>query len=218
MEKLKSEVLSTAVAMNASGINSGSAGNVSARSGAGLVITPTGMAYADCEAADMVSLDAYGLPSVGADGTPSQRRQPSSEWRFHKDIYAFQPHAGAIVHAHSPFATALACQGMSIPAFHYMVARFGGNDVRCASYATFGTQALSDAILAALRDRTACLMANHGMVVFGQDLKQTLALAIKLESLAEQYWRVLQLGAPTLLSDDEMARVLLKFSHYGQQR
>ena len=202
MESLKAQVLATAIAMNDSGINRGSAGNVSARSASGFIITPTGMAYADCDVADMVSLDADGVPSVGADNTASQRRQPSSEWRFH---------------THAPFATALACQGMSIPAFHYMVAKFGGNDVRCAAYATFGTQELSDAILMALRDRCACLMANHGMVVYGKDLKQALALAIELECLAEQYWRVIQLGAPTLLSDNEMERVLLKFANYGQQ-
>ena len=217
MESLKAQVLATAIAMNDSGINRGSAGNVSARSASGFIITPTGMAYADCDVADMVSLDAVGVPSVGADNTASQRRQPSSEWRFHRDIYALHPDAGAIVHTHAPFATALACQGMSIPAFHYMVARFGGNDVRCAAYATFGTQELSDAILMALRDRCACLMANHGMVVYGKDLKQALALAIELECLAEQYWRVIQLGSPTLLGDNEMERVLLKFANYGQQ-
>jgi L-fuculose-phosphate aldolase len=217
MEKLKAQVLATAIAMNDSGINTGSAGNVSARFGSGLIITPTGMPYADCDVADMVALGGDGRPSVGAGTTASPQRQPSSEWRFHRDIYAWHPDAGAVVHAHSPFATALACQGISIPAFHYMVARFGGNNVPCAAYATFGSQELSDTILAALSDRCACLMANHGMVVYGKNLKQALALAIELESLAEQYWRVIQLGPPVLLSDDEMARVLSKFAQYGQQ-
>lgn len=209
---LATKVLATARAMNAAGINRGSAGNVSARCEDGFVITPTGMAYADCEPADMVR--------VGADGTAGaeSRRKPSSEWRFHHDIYAARPEAGAVVHTHSPFATALACQEQGVPAFHYMVARFGGIDVRCAAYATFGTQELSDAILAALDQRSACLMAHHGMVVFGRDADHALALAVELETLCEQYWRVLQLGAPKLLPTDEMARVLAKFATYGQQR
>ncbi len=175
----------------------------------GFVITPTGMAYADSEDTDMVK--------VGAGGTASGRRKPSSEWRFHHDIYAARPEAGAIVHTHSPFATALACQEQGVPAFHYMVARFGGDSVRCADYATFGTQALSDAILTAIQDRSACLMAHHGMVVFGRDLGQALDLAVELETLCEQYWRVLQLGDAKILQADEMQRVIKKFAGYGQQ-
>lgn len=209
MSDLAAAVLATARAMNASGINRGAAGNVSARDGEGFIITPTGMAYDRCIAADMVK--------VGADGTAQGRRRPSSEWRFHHDIYATRPEAGAILHAHSPFATALACQELDIPPFHYMIARFGGETVRCAAYATFGTQALSDAILAALAGRRACLMAHHGMVVFGADLDEALALAIEFEALCEQYWRVLQLGAPKLLPADEMARVIEKFKSYGKQ-
>lgn len=208
---LAAKVLATARAMNASGINRGSAGNVSARSADGFLITPTGMAYDACGPADMVG--------IGADGTvhAASRRKPSSEWRFHRDIYAARPEAGAVVHTHSPFATALACQQQGVPAFHYMVARFGGADVRCAAYATFGSQELSDAIIAALDGRCACLMAHHGMVVFGRDCDQALALAVELETLCEQYWRVLQLGAPQLLPADEMTRVLAKFATYGQQ-
>jgi L-fuculose-phosphate aldolase len=209
---LAATVLATARAMNASGINRGSAGNVSARCAPGdgaFLVTPTGMAYDACSADDMVK--------VGADGTASGRRKPSSEWRFHRDIYAARPEAGAVVHTHSPFATALACQEQGIPAFHYMVARFGAADVRCAGYATFGTQELSDAIIRAMEGRNACLMAHHGMVVFGRDCEQALALAVELETLCEQYWRVLQLGAPKLLSDEEMQRVLVKFAGYGQQ-
>ena len=171
---LAEKVLATARAMNACGINRGSAGNVSARCDDGFIITPTGMAYADCSAADMAR--------VGADGTvhAASRRKPSSEWRFHRDIYAARPEAGAVVHTHSPFATALACQQQGVPAFHYMV-------------------------------------AHHGMVVFGRDCDQALALAVELETLCEQYWRVLQLGAPQLLPADEMTRVLAKFATYGQQ-
>ena len=206
---LADKVLATARAMNACGINRGSAGNVSVRCEGGFIITPTGMAYDDCTAADMAK--------VGADGTANGLRKPSSEWRFHRDIYAARPEAGAVVHTHSPFATALACQAMGVPAFHYMVARFGGADVRCAAYATFGSQELSDAILVALEDRCACLMAHHGMVVFGRDCDHALALAVELETLCEQFWRVLQLGAPKLLPADEMTRVLAKFASYGQQ-
>ena len=207
--ELAATVLATARAMNASGINRGSAGNVSARCKDGFIITPTGMAYDACTAGDMVN--------VGADGTATGTRKPSSEWRFHRDIYAARPEAGAVVHTHSPFATALACQGQGIPPFHYMVARFGGRDVRCAAYATFGSQALSDAIITALNGRCACLMAHHGMVVFGRDCDHALALAVELETLCEQYWRVLQLGAPRLLPEAEMSRVLAKFATYGQQ-
>ncbi len=207
--ELAAMVLATARAMNASGINRGSAGNVSARCDSGFLITPTGMAYDACSPDDMVM--------VGMDGAPRGRRKPSSEWRFHRDIYAARPEAGAVVHTHSPFATALACQEQAIPAFHYMVARFGGDDVRCAAYATFGTPELSDAIVMALQDRSACLMAHHGMVVFGRDCDHALALAVELETLCEHYWRVLQLGAPRLLDAAEMQRVLAKFASYGQQ-
>jgi L-fuculose-phosphate aldolase len=206
---LSAQVLATARAMNTVGINRGAAGNVSARDGDGFLITPTGMAYEECVAGDMVK--------VGADGTASGKRNPSSEWRFHRDIYAARPEAGAIIHTHAPFATALACQEIEIPPFHYMIARFGGDTVRCAGYATFGTQALSDAMLVALKDRRACLMAHHGMVVFGADLKEALALAVEFESLCEQYWRVLQLGIPKLLPPGEMARVVEKFKSYGKQ-
>lgn len=207
--KLKAAVLATARAMNEQGLNRGAAGNVSVRAGEGFVITPTGMAYDACTAEDMVRM--------GWDGQAAPGRRPSSEWRFHRDIYEARPEAGAVLHAHSPFAVALACQGLAIPAFHYMVARFGGVDISCADYATFGTQALSDALLTALAGRCGCLMAHHGMVVFGADLAATLALGIELESLCEQYWRVLQLGEPRLLSREEMARVLVKFQDYGRQ-
>ncbi|MBI3525807.1 MAG: class II aldolase/adducin family protein [Betaproteobacteria bacterium] len=208
---LAAEVLHTARAMNASGINRGTAGNVSARreERGGFLITPSGMAYEESSAEDIVT--------VGMDGHWQGARKPSSEWRFHRDIYAAKSRVGAVVHTHSAFATALACMGCDIPPFHYMIARFGGKDVRCASYATFGTQELSDAALLALQDRSACLLAHHGMIVCGSDLKQALALAVELETLCEQYWRVLQIGAPKLLPDEEMERVLEKFSGYGQQ-
>ena len=211
---LRQQLIDTARRMAAAGLNRGTAGNVSVRAeehGGGFLITPTGMAYESCTAADMVH--------VGLDGSVSAStpRKPSSEWRFHRDIYAARPEAGAVVHTHSPFATALACQGQGVPAFHYMVARFGGSEVRCAAYVTFGTQELSDAIIAALDRRCGCLMAHHGMVVFGRDTEHALALAVELETLCEQYWRVLQLGVPKLLSAAEMDSVLAKFAGYGQQ-
>ncbi len=209
MNQLAAEVLATARAMNARGINRGAAGNVSARGGAGFLITPTGMAYDQATPADMVA--------VAMDGAAGGPRKPSSEWRFHRDIYAERREVGAVLHAHSPFATSLACMGLDLPPFHYMIARFGGADLRCARYATFGTQELSAAVLEALRDRAGCLMAHHGMLVVGRDLGQALALACELEDLCEQYWRVLQLGEPRLLAAEEMARVLEKFRDYGQQ-
>lgn len=202
-------MLATARATSAERLNRGAAGNVSVRHGDGFFITPTGMAYDACAPEDVCF--------VGLDGRFEGRRKPSSEWRFHRDIYAARPAAGAIVHAHAPFAVSLACMGMAVPPFHYMVARFGGSEVRCADYATFGTQALSDAVVEALKDRCACLMAHHGMVVFGRDLDHALALAVELEALCEQYWRVLQIGGPRLLTFEEMARVLEKFADYGRQ-
>lgn len=209
MSELREQVLATARAMNAAGLNRGTAGNVSARCESGFLVTPTGLPYDDITAADMVMMSI--------DGGFSGARKPSSEWRFHRDIYVSRPDAGAVVHAHSPFATALACMELDIPAFHYMIARFGGAEVRCAAYATFGSQELSDAALKALSGRSACLLAHHGMLAVGGDLKQALALAVELETLCEQYWRVLQLGEPRLLPPEEMERVLEKFAAYGQQ-
>jgi L-fuculose-phosphate aldolase len=153
---------------------------------------------------------------VDPDGHPSGRLAPSSEWRLHHDVYAQRAEAGAILHAHAPFATALACQRLDIPPFHYMIARFGGNTVRCAAYATFGTQALSNNISVAMAERSAGLLANHGMLVFGRNLASTLALAIEFETLCEQYWRTRQLGEPALLSDAEMAEVVERFRWYGK--
>ena len=195
-------------ALTARGLNRGTAGNVSARWNGGFLVTPTGLAGDEMQPGDIVPM--------AMDGTWQGPRKPSSEWRFHRDLYAARPEAGAVVHAHAPFATALACLRAEIPPFHYMIARFGGSTVRCAAYATFGTQALSDAALAALEDRCACLLANHGLLVFGRDLAHALDLAVEFESLCEQYWRALQIGRPVLLSDAEMETVLEKFKTYGQ--
>ena len=154
---------------------------------------------------------------MSLDGTVTGTRLPSSEWLFHRDIYRARGEVGAVVHAHPPFATALACLGEDIPAFHYMIARFGGDDVRCAPYALFGSQRLSELALAALCDRRACLLANHGMIVVGTDLQQALSLASEFENLCEHYWRTRTIGDPRILSAPEMAQVLEKFATYGQQ-
>jgi L-fuculose-phosphate aldolase len=179
------------------------------RSGDGFYITPTGLPYA--------SLNADDIPLMALDGTHQGSRKPSSEWRFHRDLYASRPAVGAVLHAHSPFAVSLACLRYDIPPFHYMIARFGGDTIRCADYAIFGSELLSTAALAAMANRQACLLANHGLLVAGRDLDEALALAIELEELCEQYWRACQLGQPVLLSTDEMAAVLEKFASYGQQ-
>jgi len=191
------------------GLNQGTSGNVSARSPEGFWITPSGRNMSELAAADMVPLDM--------DGQAPEGLKPSSEWRFHRDIYAAFPQARAIVHAHSPFAVALACLRLDIPPFHYMVAMAGGRDIRCARYATFGTQALSDAVLEALRERRACLMANHGLLAWGGSLAGALALAVEVEALCGQYLRCLQAGEPVLLSDAEMAEVMEKFRDYGSK-
>jgi L-fuculose-phosphate aldolase len=209
---LREAVIATALAMNASGINRGKAGNVSARwrTGGedGFLITPSRMPYAEIGPADLVR--------VGLDGTAHGVRAPSSEWRFHRDIYRGRPDVQAIVHTHPPYATALACHGRGIPPFHYMVAAAGGSDIRCAPYATFGTQALSDHALAALADRRACLLAHHGAIALGDTLARALDLAVEVETLAQMYVHALQLGEPPLLDEAEMANVLQRFAHYGQ--
>ena len=191
------------------GLNQGTSGNVSVRSREGFLITPSGQNMAALTADDMVEMSLAG--EVLGEG------RPSSEWRFHRDIYATFPAAEAIVHAHSPFAVALACLRRDLPAFHYMVAMAGGIDIRCAAYATFGTQALSDAVLTALHDRRACLMANHGLLAWGRSLSGALALANEVEALCGQYLRACQVGAPVLLNEAEMQEVLEKFKNYGSQ-
>lgn len=191
------------------GLNQGTSGNVSVRSREGFLITPSGQNMAALTADDMVEMSLAG--DVLGEG------RPSSEWRFHRYIYATFPAAEAIVHAHSPFAVALACLRRDLPAFHYMVAMAGGIDIRCAAYATFGTQALSDAVLTALQDRRACLMANHGLLAWGRRLSGALALANEVEALCGQYLRACQVGEPVLLSEEEMQEVLDKFKNYGSQ-
>jgi len=205
---LRKAIIATSLAMNALGINRGKSGNVSARWKDGFLITPSGLPYQETRPADIVF--------VGKNGNATGKRPPSSEWRFHYDIYRTRKDAQAVVHTHSSFATTLACLGMDVPAFHYMIAVAGGNSIRCAPYATFGTQELSDRALQAMSNRKACLLANHGMIAAGDSLKHALALAVEVEALCEQYWRALQVGKPAILSDSEMEVVLEKFKTYGK--
>jgi L-fuculose-phosphate aldolase len=191
------------------GLNQGSSGNLSVRCGGGFLVTPSGLPTDGRRPEEMVF--------VGMDGQSEGDLAPSSEWRIHRDIYRARPEFQAVVHAHSPMAVSLACLRRGLPAFHYMVAVAGGRDIRCAAYATFGTQALSDAVLAALAHRRACLMANHGQVAAGADLDQALAVSLVVEALCGQFWRASLLGAPVLLTDGEMDEVLERFKSYGQR-
>jgi L-fuculose-phosphate aldolase len=204
---LRKSIIATARAMNSLGINRGKSGNVSARWNGGFLVTPSGLPYAQ-------TLPRH-IAFVDAEGREHGPLAASSEWRFHHDIYRTRSEIGAVVHTHSSFATTLACLHREVPAFHYMIAVAGGDTIRCAPYATFGSQALSDHALAALRDRQACLLANHGLITIGPDLASALALAVEVEALCEQYWRALQIGPPHLLDADEMRRVVNKFKTYG---
>jgi L-fuculose-phosphate aldolase len=206
--ELRGEIITACRDMNALGINQGTSGNVSARVEGGFLITPSGIAYDEMAPAEVVEMDLEG----GHRGDFA----PSSEWRMHRDIYRSRGEAGAVVHTHATFCTALACLRREIPAFHYMVAVAGGASIRCAAYATFGTQALSDNMLQALAGRRACLLANHGMICFAPALKTALALAVEVETLARQYWHARQAGDPVLLSEAEINIVLERFKSYGR--
>ena len=206
---LRRAIVDTCLRMNAEGLNTGTSGNVSVRVPGGMLVTPSGVPYAETAPGQVVH--------VAADGSWSGDWRPSSEWRMHLAIYAARREAQAVVHVHSAHATALACLRRGIPAFHYMVAVAGGPDIRCADYATFGTQALSDAMLTALQGRSACLLANHGQIAFGPSLDRALWLAGEVEALARQLIAAETLGPPVILPDDEMARVLALFADYGHQ-
>jgi L-fuculose-phosphate aldolase len=207
--ELRCAIIACARRMNEVGLNQGTSGNLGVRVEGGFLVTPTGMDYAALEPEDIVFMRF--------DGTSQGRRLPSSEWRFHRDILAARSDADVVLHAHAMFATTLACLRRGIPSFHYMVAVAGGADVRCAPYATYGTEALSRHAVAALEGRKACLLANHGLIALGRDLAGALKLAVEVETLAAMYWRALQVGDPVLLDADEMTRVLEKFSTYGKQ-
>ena len=200
-------LLNSAQALQALGLNQGTSGNASVRHGDGFLITPSGIPVNEMNANSMVEMNMHGeAMSAG---------KPSSEWRFHRDIYQAKPEIGAVIHTHSMFATTLACLRKDIPPFHYMIAVVGGDTIRCADYALFGSQSLSNFAISALEDRRACLLANHGMIAIGKSLQQALDIALEVETLCEQYWRALQIGTPAILSAEEMNAVFNQFKDYG---
>ncbi len=190
-------------------LSQGTSGNISVRYRHGLLITPSGVPADILQPDDIVFMDS--------DGGFDHALVPSSEWRFHRDILAARPEIGAVVHAHPTYCTAFALCGREIPAVHYMIAAAGGPTIRCAPYAPYGTEALSQHALAALADRTGCLLANHGMIAVGADLTRALWLAVEMEALCRQYAVALQVGAPVVLPDDEVMRIVERFKTYGLQ-
>ena len=206
--ELRERMVETCRKMNATGINQGTSGNLSARCGEGFLITPSSLPYDDMCPEDLVEMDFEGTYSG---------RVPSSEWRFHRDILKSRTDIDVVLHCHSVYATTLACHHRDIPAFHYMVGIAGGTTIRCSDYATFGTQELSDTALEALEDRLACLLGQHGQISLGRTLEQALWLATEVETLARLYVQALPLGDPPILPDAEMARVIdqMKRMSYG---
>ena len=207
-QTLREEMVSICRRMNTSDINQGTAGNLSVRSGDGFLITPSSMPYDVMTPDDIVEMDFDGTYVGG---------RPSSEWRFHRDILRAREDVDVVLHCHSVYATTLACHHKTIPAFHYMTGVAGGTTIRCARYATFGTQALSDAALEALEGRLACLLGQHGQISLGKSLEAALWLAIEVETLSRMYVQALALGEPPVLPDDEMERVIaqMKRMSYG---
>ena len=209
LEKRK-EIIKYSIKLNATNLSPLRSGNISVRSiensVEGFLITPSGKKYDTLKEQDIVF--------VSNDGNHDFNLKPSSEWKFHKDIYLKKPDAKAIVHAHSPHATAVSAHGKDIPAFHYMVALAGGDNIKCAKYATFGTQELSNNIIDALENRKACLMSNHGQVAFGENLESAFELAEELENICHQYINTIKLGDPKILSSSEMDVILEKVKNY----
>lgn len=206
---LRKQVIATCLKMNEEGINQGTSGNVSVRTDDGFLITASGIPYHKMKPEHVVEMDFgggyYGL------------YLPSTEWRMHMDILKHRPEANAVVHTHSIYATALACLRKDIPPFHYMIGIGGGTTIRCSDYAEFGTQELSDAMLKALEDRSACLLGNHGQIAFGHNLENALWRAGEVEAISHQYWASLQAGKPVILNDTQMTTVLARFKTYGKQ-
>jgi len=207
---LREDMVAVCRRMNASGINQGTAGNVSVRNPKGFLVTPTSLPYDMMRPNDLVQMYF--------DGSYEGERRPSSEWRFHRDILASRQDIDCVLHCHSVYATTLAVHHKTIPSFHYMTGVAGGTTIRCARYATFGTQALSDAAIEALQDRLACLLGQHGQISLGKTPAAALALAIEVETLSRLYVQALTLGEPPILDDEEMARVIqqMKNMSYGQ--
>ena len=215
-EDLKQQVIDYSLKLNSTNLSPLRSGNLSVRAKIdnedGFYITPSGVKYEDLKLTDIVFMSLkteYDYLKIANSGL-----NPSSEWRFHQDIYRKKLDANAIVHAHSPHATAVSAHGKDIPAFHYMIALAGGNDIKCAKYATFGTKELSQNIIEALEKRKGCLMSNHGQVVFGKNLEQAFELAQEIENICHQYTIALKLGEPKILSFEEMKKVLEKAKNY----
>ncbi|RUL70176.1 class II aldolase/adducin family protein [Dyella choica] len=204
---LREQIVAYGLKLTPSGLSQGTSGNLSVRHGNGFLITPSGTPYEE--------ITPEGVVQVAMDGSHAEGLRPSSEWRFHRDIYAARPDLHAIVHAHPPYSTALSMCRIQIPAVHYMIAVSGGDSIRCADYYTYGSQALSDAVMRAMEGRLACLMANHGMLAAGPNLEQAMWRAVEVETLSRQYALALQVGKPVLLTDAEVAQALEKFSNYG---
>jgi L-fuculose-phosphate aldolase len=209
---LRANIVAKARWMNAAGLNQGTSGNISARYKDVLLITPSATAYDS-----MTPESIAAMPLDGQYGAWKGPLKPSTEWRFHFDITKSRPDVGAIVHTHSTYATVLAIARKEIPACHYMIAAFGGTDVRCAGYARYGTKELSDFALQALEGRNGCLLANHGMIALGANLDKAMWLAVELETIAKQYYLSLALGNPVILSDEQIAETAQGFASYGLQ-
>ncbi|MCZ7650482.1 MAG: class II aldolase/adducin family protein [Thermoanaerobaculia bacterium] len=204
-------VLAAARRAVAVGLTHGTSGNVSVRIPGGMVITPTGLEYDLLTPEEVVATDLEGRP------LPGERRAPSSEWPMHAAVYRARPEIGAVVHGHSPAAAAFSCLGRDLPPFHYMIAAAGGDSIRCAEYALFGTPELAAHALAALSGRRACFLARHGFLSLGATAEEALALAVEVEFLADAFLRLLPLREPPRLSGPEMKKVLARFATYGQQ-
>ena len=209
--KLREQITEVMQAMDARGLNRGTSGNVSARLGTSLLVTPTGVPPSALLPEHIVCIDADG--HFDPDGM-----RPSSEWRMHQQLLALRPDANAVVHCHSRHATMLACAHREIPPLHYMVAVSGGASIPVAPYATFGSAELAESVIATLDGRYAALMANHGQVVIAPSLKHALLITEEVEEQAAIYWGTLAIGGPALLSDDEMSRILDRFKTYGQKK
>ncbi len=210
--RLRTEIVARCKELDARGLNRGASGNVSARMGEVMLITPSAVPYTELEPG-MIAV----MPIAGAYGAWEGPLKPSSEWRFHLDLMRARPDIGAVVHTHAEFSTILAIARRPIPAIHYMMAAFGGVEIPCCDYACYGTAELSRAILSALGDRNGCLMANHGMLTVGANLTRATWLAFELEALAHQYFHVLQIGGGHVLSDAEIAEAASGFATYGVQ-
>jgi L-fuculose-phosphate aldolase len=206
---LRAEIVHTCLRMVELGINQGTSGNVSVRAGERFLITPSGIAYDEMTPEQIAQMDVQ--------GTYWGPCKPTTEWRIHREIMRARPDAGVIIHTHSMFATTIACLRRAIPALHYYVAVGGGPTIRCADYATYGTQELAENALVALAQRDACLLANHGLIVIGKTLGETLRRTFDIEILARQYVYALQIGEPCILPDDEIERVRRKMRTYGTQ-